>query len=134
MTKNRIEKLLAHLKQVRDNQAEDAPGFNMCVYKRESLCGTISCLGGHTVFLFDPDLYARHNFQSLDWFEEARALLGLNTATAIKLFYVKSEGLWSEEPLRHLLDVTIHHAILALEQLLETGDIDWGLIFVKKGS
>jgi hypothetical protein len=91
-------------------------------------CGTVGCIAGWTVQLFDEEGNRRWRWWGTKWkkgdvFDRARFAMDLDGDTAKRLFL--AEGITLE-------DVTQCQAVAVLKHLAETGEVDWRVAFPLK--
>lgn len=134
MNKRNVKKLATHLHGLRDTPKRfhwptwsgyisDPNRSPDKITRVKHDCGTCACVGGWAVALFG---YSWWRSQSVA--DRARSLLGLSEDQSRALFYpTNAPGLHSTW-MGHSEDVPPQAAAMVLENLLETGEVDWSII------
>ena len=95
-------------------------------------CNTPSCIAGHTVYLFDKDMFkktaAYHEFH--DWVKEGAELLGLELDTARQLFVATNASAMQVDINAYPGDpgyVSAGRAARVLRHLVQTTIVNWNI-------
>jgi len=115
-----IKILTETIKQAEESESFfDDNGFNIESFTHS--CGTASCIGGYAVALAkDMDVRSGNLTGIAEDFEAvARDYLGLSYSEGVDLFYPEHDN-WAE--------IDKNAAIKVLENLIETGVVDWSIV------
>lgn len=116
MNKENINKLIEYLKEI------EPQSFNMEVFaeKTSGACGFKACVAGYAVMLKSPDLFHKCYYEREEYSFRTEALLflGLTDNQAQQLFIPSNYVIATS---------TVQDAIAVLENLLETGEVDWNI-------
>jgi hypothetical protein len=105
----------------RSNEALRVAGVT-CGTTREGSCGTVACIAGHTLALFQPDAPIPG---PIDTLLKATDYLGLTSQQANELFTPRDPDPYGLHPSEYRKTITLPQAIATIERLIETGEVSW---------
>jgi hypothetical protein len=95
-------------------RAEEIATFNMCHWnERRYGCGTAACIGGFAEMLLKTE---RDSKREIPWSEVASDFFGLDVLPGNNLFFPSEV---------RMENITTDDAIAVLNNLIETGKVDW---------